>query len=116
MARLVPRDILLLLQRIGGGLAHRPARDVALWLSVVPFVLPAPLVAGMIALSRRKSGDTDPRWGKVLALSSANVLLSLTLLIYGYHLLGELVLDRVNDLFDPFPLWQSGQGDTSVRV
>lgn len=107
MSGSLPQEIVIILQKIGGRFFRRPARDVAFWLACVPLVIPAPLIAGVIALSRRKSGDADPQWRLILCISVVNFLLSILLLTWLYYLLGEWVLDRFHDLISPFFLWPS---------
>jgi len=116
MSGVVPREIINLLRRVGGRFSHRPARDVALWLSLVPLLLPGHVIAGTIAVAKRNHGDTDPRWSLVLSISAANFILSFIALIWLYYLLGEWVLDRLNDLLGPFFLWPSDSGSSAVPV
>lgn len=116
MARELPRDIQLLLQRIHGRLGGHPARDVALWLACIPFVLPAHLVAGAIAVSRRRKGDLDPRWRLVLLISFVNFLVSAIVLSLLYSIIGDWIIVRLEELLGPFFLWPSNPGSSVTEV
>lgn len=116
MARILPREIVNLLERLGSRFAGRPARDMALWLACIPFVLPAPVIAGIIALSKRTKGDRDPRWRLVLTLSSANFLLSAAALAWIAALLGGWMAGHLDDFFGPLFFWPSDPGSHSIPV
>lgn len=116
MAGALPREIQLILQRIHGRLVSRPARDVALWLACVPFVLPAPLIAGVIALSKRMKGERDPRWRIVLAISCANFVLSAVLLAVLYSILGDWIILRLNELLGPLFFWPYDPEPRAIQV
>lgn len=116
MTRVLPREIVLVLQRVGGRLASHPARDVALWLACVPLILPAPVIAGSIALSSRIKGNRDPRWRLVIAISIVNFLLSAVAVAWISTILGGWVADRLHDLLGPLFLWPSDPRPTPIPV
>lgn len=116
MARILPIDIAHVLQRLGGRFFRRPTRNVALWLACIPLVLPAPVIAGVIAFSELMKGDRDARWVLVLAISTANFLLSAVAIALISNLFGDWMVDRLDDLFGPFFLWPNDPGPTPIPV
>lgn len=116
VARILPREIVNFLERLGFRFISHPARDVALWLACIPFILPAPVIAGFIALSKRIKGDRDPRWSLILTLSVINFILSAAVLAWISMLLGGWMADRLNDLLGPLFLWPSNPSPDSIPV
>jgi len=109
-------EIAVLFGNIRAKFFQRPARDVALWLAAIPLLLPAHLIAAIIALSRRNDGDLDPRWNLVLAISIANFLLSIALLIWGYYLFSEWLFGHLHKLLGPLFPWPSNEGPLTVSA
>jgi hypothetical protein len=79
--------------------------------------LPAPLIAGVLALSEKRKGTIDPRWNAILAISSVNLLLSAALMIWLSTIAGDWMLDRLDELLGPFFLWpEQPQQPRSIDV
>lgn len=116
MTRVLPREVLLVLQRAGGQFARRPAREVALWLACVPLILPSPVVAGALAISARLKGDTDARWWLIMALSAVNFALSSVAIVWISTFFGNWMVDRLNDLLGPFFIWPTDRSLISIPV
>jgi hypothetical protein len=116
VAPALPREIINLLKRVGDKLGRRPAKDVALSLACVPLVLPAPIIAGMIALSERVKGNRDPQWRLVLAISISNFVISVIALAGIAMLLGGWMAEQLNDFLGPLFLWPSSPDPESIAV
>lgn len=110
------REIVYFVQRLLGRYARMPAKDIALWLSCVPLVLPAPLVAGTLALSERIKGDSDPRWNIVMVLSVLNFLLSAVAIVWISTLFGDWLVDKMHELLGPLFFWPSRSGPPVINV
>lgn len=110
------REIVYFVQRLLGRYARMPAKDIALWLSCVPLVLPAPLVAGTLALSERIKGDSDPRWNLVMVLSVLNFLLSAVAIVWISTLFGDWLVDKLHELLGPLFFWPSTSGPPVINV
>lgn len=109
-------EVSQVLHRTLGRHARRPAREIALWLACIPLVLPAPLIAGIMAVSAKWRGNSDPRWALVMAISAANFVLSAMAIAWLSALFGGWLIERLNELFDPFILWPAGPSPTVRQV
>jgi hypothetical protein len=116
VGRVFPAEIMNLLDRVFGRLSGRPARDVTLWLACIPLVLPAPVIAAVIAISKLNAGSHDERWHQILLISALNFILSAILLAWGSTILGGWVAERLQDLFGPLFLFSPKANATSVSI
>ncbi|MFT6091854.1 MAG: hypothetical protein ACJAWM_001668 [Sulfitobacter sp.] len=116
VGRIFPAEIMNLLDRVFGRFAGRPARDVTLWLACIPLVLPAPVIAAIIAISKLNAGSHDERWRQILMISALNFVLSTIVLAWGSTILGGWMTERLHDLFGPLFLFSPKADATSVSV
>ncbi len=116
LGRVLPPEIMNLLDRVFGRFADRSARDVTLWIACIPLVLPAPVIAGFIALSKRSGGDRDERWRLILMISAVNFALSAVVLAWLSTMLGGWMTDRLHELFGPLYLFSPKPGSISIPV
>jgi polyferredoxin len=98
-------EVTQVLQRAFGRHARRPATKIALWLAFIPLMLPAPLIAGIMAVSARWRGNSDPTWTLIMAISAANFMLSAVAIAWLSTLFGGWLVERLREFFDLFILW-----------
>lgn len=116
MSQFTQHEASRLLQRVLGKFARRPAVDVALWLACIPLILPAPVIAGVIAGSARAKGDKDASWNAVILLSILNFLISSMILAWIASVFGEWILERLRDFLGPFFLWPEPSTPETMQV
>lgn len=109
-------EVSQVLHRAFGRHARRPAKEIALWLACIPLVLPAPLIAGIMAVSAKWQGNIDPRWTLVLAVSVANFVLSAVAIAWLSTIFGGWLVERLRELFGPFILWPAISQQSARQV
>lgn len=116
LRRVLPPEIMNLLDRVFCRFAGRPARDVTLWLACIPLVLPAPIIATFIALAKKNGGDHDKRWRQILIISAVNFALSAIVLAWLSSILGGWMTERLHDLFGPLFLLSPKDAPAAISV
>lgn len=116
MVQNMSADITQILTRVGERLGAHPARDVAFWLACIPFVLPAPLIAGIVAIRAFAKGAPDARWKLVISIAAINFILSAMAIAGALMLLGDWMIARLDELPWIFLFWLSGPQAREVPV
>lgn len=116
MSKALSSEVSTFLHRIGGRFVRRPAHEVAFWLACIPLIIPAPLLASAIALSKLHKEDNKTGWVLILVASTINLLISAFLLTWLYFTLGDWILDRLRELLGPFLIWPTAPEVKSIPV
>lgn len=79
-----------------------PARNAALWLACIPLLLPAPVISLAIIFSGFTKGSRDPKLPIVMALATANIIISTVVLVKVNKFIGAWMVDRINEFIELF--------------